>query len=133
MQSTDIEGIGQIAICVDDMQTSRTFYKDILGLTLLFDAGPNLSFFDCGGIRLMLTTLQGKEEDHNTSVIYYKVSDIEAVFKAFEKQDVVIERPPQLAAKMTDHHLWMGFIRDPNANLIGIMAEVPSLKNNNNS
>ena len=28
-------------------------------------------------------------------------------------------------AKMPDHELWMGFLRDPDENLIGIMAELP--------
>ena len=32
-------------------------------------------------------------------------------------------RIPQLAAKMPDHELWTGFVRDPDGNLIGLMEE----------
>ena len=121
----NINKIGQIAIAVDDITKARKFYQHSLGLPLLFDAGDNLSFYDCGGVRLMLTTLQGPEQDHNTSVIYYKVDDIQGSFERLKQKQVHIEREPQLAATMADHQLWIGFVRDPSQNLIGIMAELP--------
>jgi len=73
----------------------------------------------------MITTLQGDEKDHNTSVIYYKVADIHLTTEQLQQKGVVFERKPQQAAKMEDHELWIGFIRDPDHNLIGIMAEIP--------
>ncbi len=73
----------------------------------------------------MLTTLQGKEEDHKTSVIYYKASDIKGATELLKNKGVAFEREPQFAAKMEDHDLWIGFLRDPDENLIGIMAEIP--------
>ena len=120
-----INSIGQIAIAVSDLQKSLTFYKDTLGLTLLFEAPPNLAFLVCGDVRLMLTTLQGEESDHHTSVIYYKVADLELAVSTFKARGVVFIREPQLTARMPDHELWQGFIRDPDENLIGIMAELP--------
>jgi catechol 2,3-dioxygenase-like lactoylglutathione lyase family enzyme len=48
-----ITNIGQISIIVHDLQRATSFYRDALGLPLLFTAG-NLAFFDCGGVRLML-------------------------------------------------------------------------------
>ena len=33
------------------------------------------------------------------------------------------ERAPQLAAKMHDHELWIGFLRDPDGNLLALMEE----------
>ena len=85
---------------------------------------PGLAFFNCGGTRLMLTTLQGDEKDHCTSVIYYKVEDLESTTSSLLEKGVVFEREPQLAAKMEDHELWIGFLRDPDQNLVGIMSEV---------
>lgn len=122
---TDINSIGQIAIAVSDITKATEFYRDVLGLKFLFDAPPGLAFFDCGGVRLMLTILQGDESDHKTSTIYYKVADIESAAKALKTKNVAFEQEPQLVAKMPDHELWMGFIRDPDSNLIGIMAELP--------
>jgi catechol 2,3-dioxygenase-like lactoylglutathione lyase family enzyme len=48
-----IKNIGQISIVVHDLPRATEFYRDTLGLPLLFTAG-NMAFFDCGGVRLML-------------------------------------------------------------------------------
>jgi methylmalonyl-CoA/ethylmalonyl-CoA epimerase len=119
-----ITNIGQIAIAVSDIQQSTTFYRDGLGLALLFEVPPSMAFFDCGGIRLMLTTSQGNEKDHRTSVIYYKVAELDKATEVLEANGINFEREPQLVAKMEDHELWIGFLRDPDENLVGIMAEV---------
>jgi len=126
--SPGITSIGQIAIAISDLQASVNFYQHTLTLPLLFDVPPNLAFFDCGGTRLMLTTLQGNQKDHHTSVIYYKVDDIDNATSTLKEKGVVFEREPQLAAKMPDHELWIGFLRDPDQNLVGIMAEKPLAK-----
>jgi len=119
-----ISSVGQIAIAVTDIEQSVSFYKDILGLNLLFESPPNLAFFMCGDVRIMLTTLQGEDRDHHTSVIYYKVKDLDLAVKELKSKGVIFIREPQLTAKMPDHELWQGFIRDPDENLIGIMAEL---------
>jgi len=119
-----IDKIGQIAVAVTDVPRAIRFYCDVLSLEFLFEASPNLAFVRCGDIRLMLTTLQGEVSDHHTSVIYYQVKDIEATTLTLKSRGVVFEREPQLAAKMPDHDLWLGFLRDPDNNLIGIMAEI---------
>lgn len=120
-----IESLGQVAIAVSDIQKSLVFYKDKLGLKLLFEAPPNLAFLQCGDVRIMLTILQGEERDHHTSVLYYKVSDLDEAVSSIKYQGITFLREPQLTAKMPDHELWQGFIRDPDENLIGIMAELP--------
>ena len=123
--NSNIEKIGQIAIAITDLNESVKFYRDILGLELLFEVPSGLAFFNCGGTRLMLTTLQGKEDDHKTSVIYYKVSNIKSSTEQLKLKGVEFEREPQFAAKMEDHDLWIGFLRDPDNNLVGLMAEIP--------
>jgi catechol 2,3-dioxygenase-like lactoylglutathione lyase family enzyme len=123
--SLNIEKIGQIAIAITDLNISVNFYRDILGLELLFQIPSGLAFFNCGDTRLMLTTLQGNEEDHKTSAIYYKVPDIKNATEQIKVKGLTFEREPQFAAKMEDHDLWIGFLRDPDNNLIGLMAELP--------
>lgn len=120
-----IQGIGQIAVAVSDIERAKGFYGDTLGLALLFEAPPALAFFDCGGVRLMLTTQQGDEADHKTSVIYYKVANIQAATDTLKSRGVTFVREPAMTAQMADHELWIGFLRDPDGTLVGIMAEVP--------
>ena len=117
--------IGQIAIAVSDIQSSIEFYQDKLGLKLLFEVPPHMVFFECGGVRLMLTTQLGEKRDHQTSVIYYKTSELSTMVSQLKTKGVLFIQEPQLTAKMPDHELWQGFIRDPDENLIGIMAELP--------
>ncbi|MBC3881050.1 VOC family protein [Undibacterium sp. LX40W] len=121
--SLQVLEIGQIAIAVNDIDKARAFYRDVLGLPFLFDAPPAMSFLMCGSVRLMLTTLQGDPADHRTSSIYYKVADLSHADQQLHKAGIAWERPPALVAKMADHDLWMGFVRDPDHNLIGLMEE----------
>lgn len=120
-----INSVGQIAIAITNIKKSVAFYQDILGLELLFEVPSGMAMFNCGGVRLMLTTLQGREEDHHTSVIYYRVDNIEESAQTIKKNGVTFIQEPQLVAKMVDHDLWIGFVRDPDENLVGIMAELP--------
>jgi predicted enzyme related to lactoylglutathione lyase len=115
--------IGQIALTVSDVAVATTFYRDVLGLKFLFAAGPNLAFLAAGSVRIMLTTPQGHGTVGKNSILYFKVSDIEATHGAVVARGAVNERAPQLTAKMPDHELWMGFVRDPDGNLVGLMEE----------
>ena len=118
-----LSGIGQIAVTVSDVNAALTFYRDVLGLTFLFSAGPNLVFLMAGSVRIMLTTPQGAGGVGHNSVLYFKVTDIVAAQAAFVARGAPEERGPQLTAKMPDHELWIGFLRDPDGNLIGLMEE----------
>lgn len=129
MSVLKIEKIGQVAIAVNDIEQARNFYQNILSLPLLFDAGPVMSFYQCGETRLMVTLQQGSEKDHKTSVIYYKVNDLDASVAILQQHNIHFEQLPSFVAAMPEYELWMSFIRDPSNNLIGIMAEKPLSKN----
>lgn len=115
--------IRQIAITVSDVEAALAFYHGILGLELLFRAGPTLAFLDAAGVRVMLTTPQGAGAVGGNSILYFIVSDIVAVHAALVERGAVNERLPALAAQMPDHELWTGFLRDPDGNLVGLMEE----------
>jgi methylmalonyl-CoA/ethylmalonyl-CoA epimerase len=114
--------VGQIALTVSDTGRGVEFYRDMLGMRFLFQI-PNLAFFDCGGVRLMLSHTE-KPGESSGSVIYFKVADIHTAFQTLQSRGVVFEDKPRLIAKMTDHDLWMVFFRDPDRNLLGLMCEV---------
>jgi catechol 2,3-dioxygenase-like lactoylglutathione lyase family enzyme len=116
--------VGQIAINVHDLERATAFYRDTLGLAFLF-AVPNMAFFDCGGVRLMLGAAEAGEFDHPASIIYYRVDDLHATAASLEQRGVRFEQPPHLVAPMPDHDLWMAFFRDADANMLALMAEVP--------
>ena len=119
-----ISRIGQIAINAHDVERAAAFYQDTLGLKLLFRAGPGLVFFDCGGVRLMLTRPEKPEFDHPSSILYFAVPDIQAAYAAMKEKGVKFEDEPHMIARMPDHDLWMVFFYDPEGNLMGLMSEV---------
>jgi methylmalonyl-CoA/ethylmalonyl-CoA epimerase len=119
-----ISRVGQIAINAHDVERAAAFYQDALGLQLLFKAGPGLAFFDCGGVRLMLTRPEKPEFDHPSSILYFAVADIHAAHERMKGNGVLFEDEPHLLAKMPDHDLWMVFFRDSEGNLMGLMSEV---------
>jgi methylmalonyl-CoA/ethylmalonyl-CoA epimerase len=120
-----ISRLGQIAVNVKDLERASGFYRDVLGLRLLFSTG-SLTFFDCGGVRLMLSRAEKPEFDHPSSVLYFVVPDIKAAHQQMIAAGARFEDEPHLLAKMPDHDLWMTFFRDPEDNLLAIMSEVRS-------
>ena len=118
-----LESVGQIAINVKDTARARAFYRDVLGLKHLFDAGPSLAFFQCGGVRLMLSPPSKPEHDNPGSIIYYKVTDLAATHAAMAAKGAAFEQAPHLVATMPDHELWMAFLRDSEGNLLALMEE----------
>jgi methylmalonyl-CoA/ethylmalonyl-CoA epimerase len=119
-----LDRIGQIAIRVGDLARAVQFYRETLGMRFLFEV-PNLAFFDCGGVRLMLSPAESPEFDHPGSVLYYKVGDINASYAALKARGVEFVDQPHLIARMPDHDLWMVFLRDSEGNTLGLMSEVP--------
>ena len=123
-QNVGLTVIGQIAVPVHDIDRAIAFYRDVLGMRFLFKAPPGLGFFDCNGVRLMLDAPAKANSGNYSSIIYYKVDDLEAAFSALASQGVKFEQAPSLVAKMPDHELWMAFFRDPDSNLLALMSEV---------
>jgi predicted enzyme related to lactoylglutathione lyase len=115
--------IGQIANTVHDMPRAVAFYRDTLGLRQLpIPAGPSLAFFDCDGIRLMLSLPEG-EFTHAGSVLYFKVVDIEGAHRLLRERGADLIGEPHLIAPMPEYDLWMCFLRDPDGNPLALMEE----------
>ena len=117
--------IGQIAVTVSDVAKVLPFYRDMLGLKFLFGPNPNLAFLAAGRARIMLSTPQGYGTPGSNSILYFKVKDIAATYAAMIQRGATEHRPPQFTVPMPDHDLWIGFLRDPDGNLVGFMEEKP--------
>ena len=118
-----IQAIGQIAIAVRDVDRAARFYEQALGLKLLFRF-PGLAFFECGGVRLMLSTPERPEFDQN-SIIYYTVDDIGEATSELTARGVVFDGEPHIVHRDQRHELWMAFFRDSEGNYLGLMHEKP--------
>jgi methylmalonyl-CoA/ethylmalonyl-CoA epimerase len=121
--TSGLSAIGQIAMNARDISRAVTFYRDSLGMRLLFEVPPKMAFFDCGGVRLMLSLPENPDFDHAGSVLYFRVDDIEAAHIAVRERGVSFIDEPHLVARMPDHELWMTFFSDTEGNTLALMAE----------
>ncbi len=122
MDSIDIRGISQIACSVKDLGRSIAFYRDTLGLRFLFEAPPALAFFDCGGIRMMLTA-QPDEKVESHPIVYYKVPDIHAAAAELRRRGAPVAADPHVVARLGAVELWLAFTEDPDGHVVGLMSE----------
>jgi methylmalonyl-CoA/ethylmalonyl-CoA epimerase len=121
--SINLSTIGQIAMNATDMPRAVAFYRDALGMRLLFEVPPKMAFFDCAGVRLMLSLPETPEFDHAGSVLYFRVDDIDTAYTQLGERGVAFLDKPHLIARMPDHELWMSFFKDSEGNTLALMAE----------
>ena|SRR6476646_658161 len=121
--SVSLDKIAQIAVNVRDLQRATAFYKEKLQMKHLFSVPPTMAFFDCGGIRLMLGTPERPDLDHPSSILYFKVDDIEVAHETLVGRGVHFESGPTLVAPMETHDLWLAEFRDSENNVLALMAE----------
>ncbi len=122
-EAIGLSSIGQIAVNVHDLERAVAYYRDALGMQLLFQAPPKMAFFNCDGIRLMLSLPEKPEFDHPSSILYFRVDDIHAAHEAFTERGVAFEGPPHMVHKAGTTELWMAFLRDPEGNVLAMMSE----------
>src|SRR6267142_4876626 len=120
-----LSAIEQIAVNVQDLDRAVDFYRDKLGMKHLFSVPPNLAFFDCDGIRLMLSLPAKPEFDHPSSIIYFNVDDIQQATQTLSERGVKFEEQPVFVANMGTYDLWLASFRDSENNLLALMSNVP--------
>jgi methylmalonyl-CoA/ethylmalonyl-CoA epimerase len=122
MSEVKLEQIGQVALTVKDLARAKAFYRDVLGMTFLFDAGT-MAFFQCGTVRVMIGIAE-EEAAVGGTILYYKVTNITEVCEELTRRGVQFLQPAHEVAKMPDHVLWMAFLKDSEGNVLGLMEEV---------
>jgi len=119
-----LAAIEQIAVTAHDIERAVEFYRDKLGMKHLFTVPPNLAFFDCNGIRLMLSLPAKPEFDHPSSIVYFNVDDIQQACETLAGRGVQFEEQPAFVADMGAYDLWLAAFRDSESNLLGLMSHV---------
>ena len=120
--------IEQIALPVEDVERALAFYQSLLGMKLLFRAG-DLVFFDCAGIRLMLSPPEERATVRRASTIYFKVEDIHQAHRMLIEKGVVFGDTPHFIADMGEYEIWMAFFQDTEQNVLAISGEIPHQDN----
>ena len=122
-----LDRLGQIAVPVRDLERAVAFYRDALGAPFLFSAPPGLAFFRLGDLSLMLSAPEGEAEPHRPSstVLYFQVEDVHAAHAALRERGVRFVDEPHVVHRAPEFELWMAFFRDPDDNMLAVMARKP--------
>jgi predicted enzyme related to lactoylglutathione lyase len=86
---------------------------------------PSMAFFQCGEVTVMLGIPEAPEFDHQASILYYAVDDIEAAHRTLAQRGVPVVREPGLTHRAADHELWLSFYTDSEGNTLALMARKP--------
>ena len=118
--------VAQVMIPIEDLERAVSFYRDVLGIPFLFTAPPQMAFFMCGTVRLLVGVLPPGQTARRGSAIYFGVSDIQTVFSTLESKGVPFTAAPHLVNRGPKTELWLAEFRDPDGNPLALMAEVPA-------
>ncbi len=125
LSNAALNSVGQIHISAGDFERAKIFYKDVLGLPMLFEVSEQkMAFFDCGGVRLYLG-VPTKPEYAANSFLYYNVGDIDAAYERLKGNGVEFLNPPTAIHKTETSELWMAGFKDSEGNLAQLMCEKP--------
>src|SRR6185295_7261279 len=116
--------VGQLLVPVDDFERGVAFYRDVLGLPFLFSAPPQMAFFMCGAVRLLIGVPPPGQTAQRSATIYFRVSDIKKVHAPLTGQGVRFQADPHVVHRTPTAELWLADFTDPDDNQLALMSEV---------
>jgi methylmalonyl-CoA/ethylmalonyl-CoA epimerase len=119
--------IAQLLIPVEDFDKGVAFYRDVLGVPFLFAAPPQMAFFNCGGVRLLVGVLPPDQRAQRGSAIYFQVADISAVHSSLCGQGVHFREKPHVVHRTPKSELWLAEFNDPDGNQLALMSDVATV------
>lgn len=117
--------ISQIMIPVDDFDRGVEYYRDVLGLPLLFTAPPNMAFFQCGAVRLLVGVHTGQGAACRGSAVYFQVDDMQGVYDSLQGKGVRFRAPPHVIHRSGGMELLLADFQDPDGNQLALMGQQP--------
>jgi methylmalonyl-CoA/ethylmalonyl-CoA epimerase len=117
--------VTQLLIAIDDFERGVAFYRDVLGLPLLFAAPPQMAFFRCGAVRLLVGVTPVNQKVQRGSQIYFGVKDIQSIYSSLKSQGVQFKAPPHVVNRSATSEVWLAEFVDLDGNQLALMSEVP--------
>ncbi|MFN8946734.1 MAG: VOC family protein [Alphaproteobacteria bacterium] len=117
--------VAQIALTTQNLAAAIAFYRDTLGLKLLFEV-PGMAFLDAGGIRLMLGEAKLSAPLQNNTYVYFDAGDWNETEAALEARGLKFDRPADVVQRAEGKEHAIRFFRDPDGNALAIMGWRPA-------
>lgn len=113
--------LGQIHVSVTDLDRSVAYYRDVLGIPLLWTF-PGMAFFASGEVRLYLA-VPDKPEFRSKNLMYFWVADIDAEYARLTAAGVSFMDKPHVVHRDGTMELWMAAFTDPDGHILHLMQE----------
>lgn len=113
----------QVALTTLDLERSVIFYRDTLGLPLLFESN-NMAFFDVAGIRLMVALDAAREMTRPATIFYFDAPDFDAAVGRLRSAGVTLEGPVETVQRTAAGDLKLQQFVDPDGNALAVMGLV---------
>ncbi len=110
-------------IPVSDLERSKAFYGDALGLTMLWENPASVRYSGGGATELSIFRRPGTTTEH--TLAHFEVSDIHATVRELEGRGVQFLDYDEGPLRTTDHVAPIGpalgaWFRDPDGNTLGL-------------
>ncbi len=116
-------GLVQVGLSCRNLDRARSFYRDTLGLPLLFEAS-GMMFFQLPGLRLMVGLVHKPDQPIGGSLVYFDAPDIDALAPVLEARGVTFAGPAQTVQETATHALKLREFFDPDGNALALMGMV---------
>lgn len=117
--SPGINGIAQVAIAASDPARLSAYYRDTLGLSVLFEAS-GMTFFGAGGVRLMIGPAQGANP--RDKILYFEPEDFAAAEAALAAKGVSFPHQANVLQRESARELALRPFEDPEGNQIALLG-----------
>jgi methylmalonyl-CoA/ethylmalonyl-CoA epimerase len=120
--------IVQVLVPVRNLEDAIEFYRYTLGLPFLFTAPPQMAFFQCGSVRLLVGVPAESAGYQQGSAVYFKVLDIFAVYTDLLERGIEFQAEPHIIYRTMDTDLWLAEFTDPDGNQLALMSETQAVE-----
>lgn len=116
-----LEKIAQIALTTQNLAKAVAFYRDTLGLKLMFEVS-GMAFFDIGGTRLMIGEANLDGALQNNTYIYFDAGEWQQTEAALIERGLKFDRPAEVVQRAEGKEHAIRFFKDPDGNALAIMG-----------
>ena len=122
---TALSKLAQIALSTRDLPKAISFYRDTLGLKLMFEVS-GMAFFDMDGTRLMIGAAQYKGPLQNNTYLYFEAGDWAETEAALTARGVKFDGDAEVIQRAEGKEHALRFFKDPDGNALAIIGWRPA-------
>jgi methylmalonyl-CoA/ethylmalonyl-CoA epimerase len=117
-----LNGLVQVALGASDPARTIAFYRDVLGLNLMFETA-GMSFFDAGGgVRLMIGPAHGSATKAEGAYFYFEPIDWRATETHLERAGIVFKGSAEVLQRQGERELALRFFEDPDGHALALLG-----------